>query len=114
LLVLDKMAERVTDGPRPTDQLLHASRAAEARQAAGMILGETLIVPANRPANLNMIAVDATGRVMCRRDAAGDPVLQPALFTQASRHRPNAAPCLTFELHQVQLGDTAFGPQVGR
>src|SRR5947209_8008257 len=108
------MAERITDRPRPADQLLYASRAAEARQAAGMVLGETLIVPTDRPANLNMIGVNATGGVMSRRNAARHPVLQPALFTQSGRHRPDAAPCLAFELHQVHLGDAAFGPQVGR
>ena len=79
-----------------------------------MIFGERLVVPADHPANLVPLGVDPAGGVMRRRDAAGDPVIEPAERPQLVRHGPNRRPSLTFQLEDVELGDAARGPEIGR
>ena len=79
-----------------------------------MVLRQRLVVPADGPADLVRRAVDPAGRVVRRRDAAGDPVLEPAEVAEPGGDGPRRRPGLAFELHQVQLGDAALGPQVGR
>ena len=92
LLVLDQMAERVADGPRTADELAHRLLAAQPFEAAGVIGGETVIVPADGPAHLHVVGVDAAGRVMRRRDAARDPVRSRPARRAVRRDGPQCWP----------------------
>ena len=107
------MAERVADGPRSADGPNHFLLSAEAFQSAGVIRSQAVIVPADGAAHLHGVVVDAAGGVVRRRDAAGHPLSCP-LLAELRSQRAQAGHRLPFQLHQVQFGDAAFGPQVGR
>src|SRR5690242_14622934 len=108
------MAERIANGPRSADELAHLVLSAETLEAFLVILGERMIVPADGAANLDATAIDAAGGVVRGRDAAGDPVPQPAKPAQLVRHGPHAGACLSFQLHEIQFGNAALRPQIGR
>jgi hypothetical protein len=114
VFVLDQVAEGITDRPGAADQLANFVLSTQPFQAALVVAGQALVVPADRPADWAMMAVDAGGGMMGGRDAARDPVLEPAQVAQRVRHGPNARARLPFQLHDVELGNAAFGPQVGR
>src|SRR6516162_11226586 len=99
LLVLEQMAERIADGPRPTDPLADALLAAEAFQPDSVIPCERLIVPANCPANLGMIGVDPAGGVVGRRNADSRPIREAAQVAELSGQQADDGPRLPFELH---------------
>src|SRR5262249_1534701 len=114
LLVLDEVAEGVADRPRPADQLKGAALPAQALQAAGVVLRQGVVVPADGPADLGAVAVDAAGGVVRGRDAAGGPLLEAAQLPEPGGDGAGAGPGLALQLHQVQLRDAARGPEVGR
>src|SRR5438874_2237390 len=97
------MAQGVTNGPRATDKLLNFILTAEPLKPAGMIRGQGMIIPADRPADLDMIGVDSPGGVVSGRDTDGDPILQPAQLAQPASDGPYAGPRLPFQLHQIQF-----------
>ena len=59
-----------------------------------------------------MVLVDAPGRMMCRRDAARDPILKAAEFAQPGGHGAHAGARLSLELHEVDFLDAPLGPEV--
>src|SRR5262245_65439934 len=91
--VLDKVAERVADRPRPADQLADRFLSAESGEALFVVGGEGVVVPADGAAHLDMVGIDAAGGVVGRRDAPGDPVLQAALLAQRSEERRVGKEC---------------------
>ena len=109
VLVLDEMAQRVAVGPGAAQKLADAFRTSQAAFAPCAVDGESLIVPADGPADLVVGAVDAAGRVVRRRDSTGDPVTQAAGGFQLRRDASHACAGLPFQLHQAQLGDGGVG-----
>src|SRR5262245_30163673 len=108
------MTQAVADSPRTADQFLDPIRPAESFLPLGVVFRERLIVPADGPANLVSGPVDSRGRVVSRRYAPRDPVLQSTDLPQLFGDGPQGRPRLPFKLHQVQLGDAALRPEVGR
>src|SRR6185369_10883048 len=96
------------------DQLANLVLAAEAREALLVKGGETVIVPADGPADLDVVGVDTAGGVVRGGDAGRGPVSQPAPVAQLGGESARAGAGLTFQLHEVQLGDAVLVPQVGR
>src|SRR5262249_14510225 len=113
LLVLDEVAEAVADGPRPADQFADAGLPPQAPQPAGVVGGQRVVVPADGPADLHAVGVEPPGGVVRGGRPPRDPVGQPAQLAQPGGQRPGAGAGLALQLHQVQLGDAAGGPQVG-
>src|SRR5215472_15097712 len=95
--VLDQVAQGIADGPGAADVLPHALLAAEALQAAGMVGGQGVVVPADGAAELDAVGVDASGGVVGRRDASGGPVGEPAHVAEAGGHGSDAGTGLAFE-----------------
>ena len=86
---------------RTSDQLVHTIRPAKAFEAPSVVSGERLVVPADGPANLVAQRIDAPRRVVRGRDAARDPIAEPAEFAELRGDRPRAGPCLSLELEQA-------------
>ena len=87
---------------------------AKAFEAASMVGSEAMIVPADGATDLDTVGIDPAGSVVRGGEAAGHPVAEPALGLQPGGDAPNAGAGLAFELHQVQLGNATFRPQIGR
>src|SRR5260370_18326037 len=108
------MAKSVANRPWSAGQLTDFFLAAEPFQSDCVNRGEVGVVPANRPPDLTMMGIDASGRVMRRGDAACEPIVQAALVAQHICHGADAGARLAFELQQIQLANAPLGPQVGR
>src|SRR5688572_25734320 len=109
-LILDEMAQAVANRPRPADEPAHLLLPAEPLESDRVIFRKACIVPADGPANLIAMRVDSAARVMRRRDAAGDPVVQPLLRPQRFGDGADAGASLALELHQVQFADAPARP----
>src|SRR4051794_2705630 len=103
------MAEGVADRPPSAGGLQRPLLPAKSFEADGVVAGERLVVPTNRPADLRLIGVDAARGVVGRADANNAPVVEPADLAQPRGHQPDRGPHLAFELEQVQFANAAFG-----
>src|SRR6516165_5252257 len=107
------MAEGIAAGPGAADEFADPSLAAETVQAALVVAGQTLVIPADGTADLIAGPVDPAGGVVRGRDSPCHPMIQPAQVAKMADDGPHAGTRLPLQLHQVQLGYTPTRPQVG-